>query len=70
MSSSALPTLRKKNALYQSNVNKRGQVKSTLKPKPGFKLPVSYGVLAVLAFALVGGGNTDFIVLVYYYQVD
>ncbi|KAI9489182.1 S-adenosyl-L-methionine-dependent methyltransferase [Zychaea mexicana] len=50
------PTIRKKNAVYQNNVNKRGHVKSSLvKEEKGFKFPVSYWVLGVLAFALLGG---------------
>ncbi|ORZ16428.1 hypothetical protein BCR42DRAFT_415026, partial [Absidia repens] len=54
---SALPTLRKKNAVYQSNVNKRGHVKSSLKSNNGIRLPVPYWVLGMLAFALIGGGK-------------
>ncbi|KAG2181140.1 hypothetical protein INT43_008722 [Umbelopsis isabellina] len=49
------PTLRKKNAAYQNNVNKRGHVKETLKPKKEWNLPVSMPVLVVLMFITFGG---------------
>ncbi|CAO3660182.1 unnamed protein product [Umbelopsis vinacea] len=48
-------TLRKKNAAYQNNINKRGHVKETLKPKKDWKLPVSLPVLVVLLFIVFGG---------------
>ncbi|KAF7726959.1 hypothetical protein EC973_008154 [Apophysomyces ossiformis] len=50
------PMLRKKNAAYQANVNKRGHVKpSLMKPKAEVKLPVTYWAFGVLLFALLGG---------------
>ncbi|CDS07979.1 hypothetical protein LRAMOSA01928 [Lichtheimia ramosa] len=49
------PTIRKKNAVYQANVNKRGQVKSTLKDQKGIKIPITYWAFGIIAFALVGG---------------
>ncbi|GAB5589684.1 hypothetical protein Unana1_04584 [Umbelopsis nana] len=56
-------TLRKKNAAYQNNVNKRGHVKETLtanalnnqKPKKDWQLPVSLPVLVLLLFIVFGG---------------
>ncbi|KAI8084816.1 uncharacterized protein BX664DRAFT_337862 [Halteromyces radiatus] len=62
---SSVPTLRKKNAVYQNNVNKRGHVKTSLKPTPTFKLPVSYTVLGILAFALLGGAILQIIDLLF-----
>ncbi|CAO3637468.1 unnamed protein product [Cunninghamella blakesleeana] len=53
--SSSVHTLRKKNAVYQGNVNKRGHVKPTLKSEAKLNLPVPVWVLAILAFALLGG---------------
>ncbi|ORZ17722.1 hypothetical protein BCR42DRAFT_412370 [Absidia repens] len=65
MTASSVPTLRKKNAVYQSNVNKRGQVKTTLKPAPGFKLPVSYWVLGLLVFVLAGGAILQLVDIIF-----
>ncbi|KAI9303909.1 hypothetical protein BJ944DRAFT_267641 [Cunninghamella echinulata] len=56
-STPSVHTLRKKNAVYQGNVNKRGHVKPTLKEEPKLRLPVPTWVLAILAFALFGGGK-------------
>ncbi|KAI7872699.1 hypothetical protein BDF14DRAFT_1877183 [Spinellus fusiger] len=49
------PTLRQKNAAYQSNVIKRGNVKTTLKQKPKFRLPVTYWAMSIVIFAIAGG---------------
>ncbi|KAG2221135.1 hypothetical protein INT45_004444, partial [Circinella minor] len=50
------PTIRKKNAVYQNNVNKRGHVKQSLKKEEkGFRLPVTYWAFGILIFALLGG---------------
>ncbi|KAI7880576.1 hypothetical protein K492DRAFT_207428 [Lichtheimia hyalospora FSU 10163] len=49
------PTIRKKNAVYQANINKRGQVKSTLKEKKSLNIPITYWAFGIIAFALVGG---------------
>ncbi|CAO3648662.1 unnamed protein product [Cunninghamella echinulata] len=54
-STPSVHTLRKKNAVYQGNVNKRGHVKPTLKEEPKLRLPVPTWVLVILAFALFGG---------------
>ncbi|KAI8073992.1 hypothetical protein BC940DRAFT_289725 [Gongronella butleri] len=59
------PLLRQKNKVYQKNVLHRGNVKETLKQENGFNLPVSYWVLGVLAFALVGGAILQFIDLIF-----
>ncbi|KAL0084171.1 hypothetical protein J3Q64DRAFT_1735975 [Phycomyces blakesleeanus] len=50
-----VPTLRQKNAAYQSNVNKRGHVKTSLKPKNKFKIPITYWAMALIAFTFLGG---------------
>ncbi|KAI9012659.1 hypothetical protein CLU79DRAFT_838856 [Phycomyces nitens] len=55
MPNATVPTLRQKNAAYQSNVNKRGHVKTSLKPKNKFKLPIAYWAMALITFTLLGG---------------
>ncbi|KAI8880675.1 hypothetical protein K501DRAFT_286765 [Backusella circina FSU 941] len=49
------PLLRKKNQIYQANINKRGHVKTTLKEEKAVKSSIPMWAIALFAFALFGG---------------
>ncbi|ORY95538.1 hypothetical protein BCR43DRAFT_493142 [Syncephalastrum racemosum] len=50
------PIIRKKNAVYQQNVNKRGHVKPSLIKDPNAKkIPLTYWAFGILLFAVLGG---------------